>query len=175
MPDEDELYDLAELFKVFGDSTRIRILFVLFGDLIYAAAGRQVDLFTTGIQNIGTLGHSGRRRVRAAGKAVVSRRVVDLDPRLDIVAECVVFYTLALVFNGVSLHEHAASDELFALEYRRDAVHDVVSARLHVVVYLTFELIHARRVHVTGTGDKVLPICVLSCGFVRDKVTAVIE
>ena len=26
---EDELYDLAELFKVFGDSTRIRILFAL--------------------------------------------------------------------------------------------------------------------------------------------------
>ena len=26
MPDEDKLYDLAELFKVFGDSTRIRIL-----------------------------------------------------------------------------------------------------------------------------------------------------
>ena len=31
MPDEDELYDLAELFKVFGDSTRIRILSVLLG------------------------------------------------------------------------------------------------------------------------------------------------
>ncbi|MGN0131592.1 MAG: ArsR/SmtB family transcription factor [Lachnospiraceae bacterium] len=30
MPDEIELYNLAELFKVFGDSTRIRILFVLF-------------------------------------------------------------------------------------------------------------------------------------------------
>lgn len=30
MPAEEELYDLAELFKVFGDSTRIRILFVLF-------------------------------------------------------------------------------------------------------------------------------------------------
>ena len=30
LPDETELYDLAELFKVFGDSTRIRILFVLF-------------------------------------------------------------------------------------------------------------------------------------------------
>lgn len=30
IPDTDELYDLAELFKVFGDSTRIRILFVLF-------------------------------------------------------------------------------------------------------------------------------------------------
>lgn len=29
MPDETELYDLAELFKVFGDSTRIRILYVL--------------------------------------------------------------------------------------------------------------------------------------------------
>ncbi len=30
MPEATELYDLAELFKVFGDSTRIRILFVLF-------------------------------------------------------------------------------------------------------------------------------------------------
>ena len=30
MPEETELYDLAELFKVFGDSARIRILFVLF-------------------------------------------------------------------------------------------------------------------------------------------------
>lgn len=30
MPEETVLYDLAELFKVFGDSTRIRILFVLF-------------------------------------------------------------------------------------------------------------------------------------------------
>ena len=30
LPDEESLYDLAELFKIFGDSTRIRILFVLF-------------------------------------------------------------------------------------------------------------------------------------------------
>lgn len=30
MPQEEVLYDLAELFKVFGDSTRIRILYVLF-------------------------------------------------------------------------------------------------------------------------------------------------
>lgn len=30
MPEEESLMDLAELFKVFGDTTRIRILFVLF-------------------------------------------------------------------------------------------------------------------------------------------------
>ena len=30
--DENELYDLAEIFKVFGDSTRIRILFALFDE-----------------------------------------------------------------------------------------------------------------------------------------------
>lgn len=29
LPKEDDLYDLAELFKVFGDSTRIRILSAL--------------------------------------------------------------------------------------------------------------------------------------------------
>ena len=30
LPDEEVLYDLAELFKIFGDSTRIRILYALF-------------------------------------------------------------------------------------------------------------------------------------------------
>ncbi len=30
MPDVEVLYDFAELFKIFGDSTRIRILYVLF-------------------------------------------------------------------------------------------------------------------------------------------------
>jgi len=30
MPEEEKLYDLAELFKVFGDTTRIKILHALF-------------------------------------------------------------------------------------------------------------------------------------------------
>ena len=30
MPDEEVLYDLAELFTILGDSTRIKILYVLF-------------------------------------------------------------------------------------------------------------------------------------------------
>ena len=30
MPPDEMLYDLAELFKVFGDSTRIKILYALF-------------------------------------------------------------------------------------------------------------------------------------------------
>ena len=40
-PSEEKLYDLAELFKAFGDSTRIRILYALFeselcvGDIAY--------------------------------------------------------------------------------------------------------------------------------------------
>jgi DNA-binding transcriptional ArsR family regulator len=29
MPEEEKLYDLAELFKVFGDTTRIKILYAL--------------------------------------------------------------------------------------------------------------------------------------------------
>ena len=35
MPDEDVLYDLAEVFKVFGDSTRIKILCCLFDGEMY--------------------------------------------------------------------------------------------------------------------------------------------
>ncbi|MEG1857132.1 MAG: metalloregulator ArsR/SmtB family transcription factor [Pseudoflavonifractor sp.] len=30
MPDSEVLYDLADLFKIFGDSTRIKILYLLF-------------------------------------------------------------------------------------------------------------------------------------------------
>ena len=30
MPNDETLYDLAELFKIFGDSTRIKILYALF-------------------------------------------------------------------------------------------------------------------------------------------------
>ncbi len=30
MPGDEKLFDLSELFKVFGDSTRMKILFVLF-------------------------------------------------------------------------------------------------------------------------------------------------
>ena len=35
MPGEEELFDLAELFKIFGDSSRIRILFVLLEAEVY--------------------------------------------------------------------------------------------------------------------------------------------
>lgn len=30
MPSDETLYDLAELFKIFGDSTRVKILYALF-------------------------------------------------------------------------------------------------------------------------------------------------
>ena len=30
LPDDETLYDLSELFRVFGDSTRIKILYVLY-------------------------------------------------------------------------------------------------------------------------------------------------
>ena len=30
LPDDEKIFDLAELFKIFGDSTRMKILFVLF-------------------------------------------------------------------------------------------------------------------------------------------------
>lgn len=32
LPDDEYLYDLADLFRIFGDSTRIKILYSLFDD-----------------------------------------------------------------------------------------------------------------------------------------------
>ena len=34
MPQEEPIYEVSELFKVFGDSTRIRILYALFEEEI---------------------------------------------------------------------------------------------------------------------------------------------
>ncbi len=37
MPDEELLYDLADLFKTFGDTTRIKILYALMGEELCVA------------------------------------------------------------------------------------------------------------------------------------------
>ena len=37
LPDEELLYDLADLFKVFGDTTRIKILYALMGQELCVA------------------------------------------------------------------------------------------------------------------------------------------
>ena len=67
MPEETELYDLAELFKVFGDSTRIRILFVLFeAEVCVCDLAKVLNMTQSAI--------SHQRRILKAHKLVNSRR-----------------------------------------------------------------------------------------------------
>ena len=67
MPEETELYDLAELFKVFGDSTRIRILFVLFGsEVCVCDLARVLNMTQSAI--------SHQLRILKQNKLVKSRR-----------------------------------------------------------------------------------------------------
>ena len=67
MPDEDSLYDLAELFKVFGDSTRIRILYALFeAELCVGDIAQLLGLSQTAV--------SHQLRVLKTNKLVKSRR-----------------------------------------------------------------------------------------------------
>lgn len=67
MPEETELYDLAELFKVFGDSTRIRILFVLFeAEVCVCDLAKMLNMTQSAI--------SHQLRILKANKLVNSRR-----------------------------------------------------------------------------------------------------
>ena len=67
MPEETELYDLAELFKVFGDSTRIRILFVLFeAEVCVCDLAKVLNMTQSAI--------SHKLRILKANKLVNSRR-----------------------------------------------------------------------------------------------------
>lgn len=67
MPPDEMLYDLAELFKVFGDSTRIRILYALFeSELCVGDIAQLLGLSQTAV--------SHQLRVLKTNKLVKSRR-----------------------------------------------------------------------------------------------------
>ena len=52
MPDEDILYDVAELFKIFGDSTRIRILSALsVGELCVCDIGSVLNMTKSAVSH----------------------------------------------------------------------------------------------------------------------------
>jgi len=67
MPEEELIYDLAELFKLFGDSTRMRILFVLFESEVCVC-----DLAEALNMTVSAISH--QLKILKTGKLVKSRR-----------------------------------------------------------------------------------------------------
>ena len=67
MPPEETLYDLAELFKIFGDSTRIKILYALFeAELCVCDIAQLLSMTSTAV--------SHQLRILKGNKLVKSRR-----------------------------------------------------------------------------------------------------
>ncbi|MDD6344821.1 MAG: metalloregulator ArsR/SmtB family transcription factor [Oscillospiraceae bacterium] len=67
MPDEDALYDVASLFKIFGDATRIRIMFILFTDeMCVCDIAKSLDMTQSAI--------SHQLRILKQARLVKSRR-----------------------------------------------------------------------------------------------------
>ncbi|MBP3881832.1 MAG: winged helix-turn-helix transcriptional regulator [Lachnospiraceae bacterium] len=73
MPSEDELYDLAELFKAFGDSTRIRILFALFeADICVCDLAETLNMTQSAISHqLRLLKQAGLVSGRREGKQII--------------------------------------------------------------------------------------------------------
>ncbi len=72
MPQEELLYDLAELYKVFGDTTRIKILYVLFASemCVYDIA-QLLNMTVSAISHqLRVLKQSSLVKYRRDGKAV---------------------------------------------------------------------------------------------------------
>ena len=72
MPDEEQLYDLADLFKVFADSTRIRILYALFAsEMCVCDIAELLDMTQSAISHqLRTLKQAKLVRSRREGKSV---------------------------------------------------------------------------------------------------------
>ena len=73
VPTEEELYDLAELFKVFGDSTRIKILYVLVErDMSVGDIAQALNMTQSSISHqLRVLKQSRLVRFRREGKNIV--------------------------------------------------------------------------------------------------------
>lgn len=73
MPDEELLYDLADLFKVFGDTTRIKILYALMAeDRCVADLAEQIGATQSAVSHqLRTLKQSRLVRAKRDGKNVI--------------------------------------------------------------------------------------------------------
>ena len=72
LPAENDMQDLAELFKIFGDTTRIRILFVLFEEEVCVCdLAETLGMTQSAISHqLKMLKASGLVRARRKGKSV---------------------------------------------------------------------------------------------------------
>lgn len=72
MPEEELLYDLAELYKVFGDTTRIKILYVLFeAEMCVCDIAQILNMSMSAISHqLRVLKQSGLVKYRREGKTV---------------------------------------------------------------------------------------------------------
>lgn len=72
MPTEEQLFDLAELFKIFGDSTRIKILYLLFeAELCVCDIAQLLGMTQSAISHqLQVLKKSKLVKYRRAGKTV---------------------------------------------------------------------------------------------------------
>lgn len=73
MPDEELLYDLADFFKTFGDTTRVKILYVLMEqDLCVADLAEAIGATQSAVSHqLRTLKQSRLVRAKREGKNVV--------------------------------------------------------------------------------------------------------
>lgn len=72
MPNEDVLYEAANLFKIFGDATRIRIMFVLFSDeMCVCDIAKSLDMTQSAISHqLRILKQARLVKSRRAGKTI---------------------------------------------------------------------------------------------------------
>lgn len=94
MPDEELLYDLAELYKVFGDSTRIKILYVLFeSDVCVCDIAQLLGMTQSAISHqLRVLKNSQLVKSRRDGKTIIYSLADDhvrtiLDQGMDHITE----------------------------------------------------------------------------------------
>ena len=86
LPDEELLYDLADLFKVFSDTTRIKILYALMGrELCVADIAEATETSQSAVSHqLRTLKQSHLVKFRRDGRNILYSLADDHEPHLRI-------------------------------------------------------------------------------------------
>ena len=138
-----------------------------------------MEFHTVGIQDVGCalwfLFCRFFRRCPLLAEPAVSRGVIDGNTGLDVIGVDTEADALALVLHGPAFHQNAVGHQIGVGEHRRHPVQNMVVRLLYIVSHHVFKGQHSLDIQISGTGDEILLVGVLSCQLIPQQMAAVIE
>ncbi|CCY58168.1 unknown [Clostridium sp. CAG:632] len=105
----------------------------------------------------------------------LSGRIINSDTRLHIIAKYTEFHSGALIFHRLSFYQYPGCNQIPPFKYRCHPIKHMVIGFLHIICYLVLKWYHTGCIHVPGTGNQILLVCILACQLISNQVATIIQ